>query len=451
MAASRGQTSEGPPLQAVEYGVSPGRGEIKGDEGRGNTKMRICITQTELRQPEDIWLYFHDFAMKRDFEYSPVQIAAVLCFRYGQIMLESESHAGYFDYCKECECNDEDELKQALADIGAEEFAENFIAAVENGAQENYDITDRWFFENSAHLFEAIEKYWQSHFDDFFEIVDENYTMLPAGKTFGAGIICTVFFFAFMVISGFAAFLDNSLNPLVALFLFFAFSPFIALGLFVVFYAKLWSVSVEKDKITARLPFRKPRTARFDEISNIRQIQQGFIIYVNDKKFVVIRHDVSGFSMFLAQLYVNGKSPEQQKIFAVRKKKALTIFVGVFCALFCSCAFLAFFPWQDSFSNTPERVLFFVAALWSVLYLAHCLQWRITVSKDSISIRDLFRREKEYLISEISKVSLDDDKMSIFIHDKKAAKIPIISEGYHVFATRLRDKNIPFYRNGKLL
>lgn len=404
--------------------------------------MRIPITQTELiAMPNIAWRKFLDFLFAKDLEHTPIQKATALCSRY-YFGMQGDGHKGFFDYY---DYIDKDELAQALAALVTPEFAENLTEAIENGSNDNYAKTNAWFFENGNTLLNAIEEIWQNNTDEFYEIIDENYTLVPPkdGVWVGAIIAAVVGVFMFIAASTNPNPEDRRLFILVSIF------TLAFIGLAFILYAKRLRLSVKKDVLTACFLFLMKRTIRFDEISDVKERSKDITIYANGRRFVKINKRANGFGMLWAQLNIAEKIVDKQKIdFSIRLPK-VTIINSIIWLLICVGAFIWTYQWVYHPTHIYVKVFLLAAMLTSFGYFFCCLQWKITVLANNIVVKKAFRNESEYQISDIIQVNIENQKMVIWVNEKIAANIPDACEGYPDLVKRLQNANIPFFRDGK--
>lgn len=412
---------------------------ILGEEGE---RLKISITNTVLgAMPDVAWRMFWRFMTDDDVTYTPIQKTAALCLRY-YVEVSDEGHSGFFDCYED---TDKDELAQALTAIGAREFADNLIEAVENGSQDNnYEKADNWFDENAVTLLEAIESYWKSNIDEFYEIVDEDYTLLPNKLTFRlSAIMASVVFFFMTVIALTQTIVIYSLFYL----MFFAFA---SLFLALIAYCLFWRVSVKKDVITIRRPFRKKRVIRFDEISNVRRLRDKLVVYAHGKKAVTIQKEVSEYWMFLAQLDLAGKIPKVQPTDFSIKQPKVNIVTGLMWPLVAVFALILVVTRPKNPAGIYE-IAFFSALVLVALWYSLCrIPIKMTILENTLTVKNVLGREKKYQVSDITKAVVYDGTTALFIHNKKIIEIASASEGYPALLKRLKDEDIPLQKKGSV-
>lgn len=391
--------------------------------------------------PNVAWRKFCDFSLDKEIEYTPTQKTAALCVRY-YFGIQGDGYAGFFDYYGDI---DNDELVQALTAAGVPEFAENFIEAVENAPNEDYGSIDEWFYKNADTLLVAIEKLLQDNTGEFYEIVDEDYTLRPPKDGFWGGAIITAVVFIFGVIAA-----STNPNPTDRLlFLHITITGFALTCLILFIYAERWKISIKRDVLTVRLLFRPKRVVRIDEISEAMKHNKGIIIYTRGKRLLRVSRGTRGFGMFFAQLDLAGKITEKQKAkFAVRLSTERIITGIIF---FSAGIWALIWTFQRDYNpaNLYEKTFFSAAAFALFLYLAHCLLWRVKATEDHLAIRKAFGRGAEYQISDISQVNINKQKMAIMADGRIVAKIAPACKGYNDLIRKLQSANVPFYRNGK--
>lgn len=400
--------------------------------------MKISITKTELHaMPYIAWNSFKNFLLYGDMEFNSAQKTASLCLKYFFGMLD-KGHADMFA-CGEI---NSDELTRALVTIDAHEFAENLPMNEADRSREDYEKSDKWYYENAQTLLDAIDKYRLNNLGEFYEIVDENYTIRPPKAIAWLGIFESVFFFALMIIFAVG-------NPEDIFLICLSFSAIASLGLLLVAYIRIWKVSVNADVLSVRLPFKREQAVRIDGISDIKMKREGIIIYAHGQRLVSIDRYFDGYSMLWAQLWLAEKVSEEVKTDFVIKQHKANIITGFLCPVFGIGAFVWTFTRGYNPANIYEKI-FFTAVLIVTSYLpVHYLIWKVMVSKDGIAVRKAIREEKEYQFSDITKVKLDDQNMIVYAGDKKAVKIPLACEGCQELIQRLRLHDIPFFKNGK--
>ncbi|MCL2125874.1 MAG: hypothetical protein FWH33_07815 [Oscillospiraceae bacterium] len=401
--------------------------------------MKIEITKTVLyRMPDVAWRMFCLFMTDDDIEHTPMQKSAELYMRYYFAVYYS-GHQGFFEEYKDSDING---FIQALADIGSQEFANHLAETAQNGLLDDYDEADAWFYDNEQALIEAIQIYLESNIDTFYEIVDEDYAMRPPKYTFRVGAVMAAIVFALMGI----ILLTQTIMVYWAFFLmFFAFaSPFLILMV----YGKIWEVSVKKDVISIRRPFRKKRIIQFSEISDVKWPSGGVIIYARGKKLVVIKNYVSEYRMFCAQLDYEGKIRKIDLTDIEVRQSKVTIFNGLMWPVIAIGALV----WATSLRNNPDRMyvvaLFAALTLVALWYFFFHFKLKITVMGDVISVQNVLGQEKRCQIHDITKVRRYDRTIAFFANKKKLIVLSTDAEGCSALVERLRSENVPFERTG---
>lgn len=403
--------------------------------------MRIPITQTELiAMPNIAWRKFYDFLLDRDIEYTPVQKTAALCLRY-YFGIQGSGHTGFFDHYYDIS---KDELAQALVTFNTPQFAENYLEAAESGLEDDYKKTDAWFFENANILLNAIEEFWRNNTDEFYEIVDENYTIRPPKDGFWAGAIIVAVVFAFGVIAA----MTNPNPEDRLLFIPITIIGLMFAGLVLAMYAKRWSITVKKDLLTFHFLFQKRRAIRTDDTFEARKYSKGVIIYAHGRKLIKVSREAREFGMFWAQLSLAEKIVDEQKVnFSIRLPKT-TIINSFIWPLISVGALIWTFQRDYNPASIYEKLFFSAAMLASLLYLARCLLWRVIITENTIAVKKAFSYGSEYQIPDITQVNIEKKRTVVLVNDRIALKITDACSGYHDLVSRLQSANIPFYRNG---
>ena len=430
--------------------------------------MKIPITRTELYgTPDSAWSIFCRRIKERAAEYTPVQETAFLCYTYyteiydyrdwgGTDLLgereidaieEREWYHGHLDFFDYCEANsiDTDELVQALEKLGVPEFAENFLSALDKRPEENSFDADVWFVEHDEALLGAIREYWRSNLEEFYEIIEENYSMRPPKDGFWVAIFIAGFVGIMMIIAS----LTNP-DPAESLrFLVVSICTLLSLGLILFFYAMRWKMTILGDKITIRYLILFKKRINFGEISNMKWLKKGLVFYVRGKRIFFLSKEIKKYSMFCTQLSVDRKQTDEPEMFTVRRSNAKKI-EGIMWPL----AFVCFLVWSLSRKVNPagiiEITILSLPIPAALIYTIHCLRWKITVYESYIRVRSMLSDEKEYNITDITKVDLKKSKVIFFTADGKSFNMKY-GEGYPEMAQKLQNEGIPFYKDGKLL
>jgi len=430
--------------------------------------MKIPITRTQLYgTPDFAWNSFCRSIKDRNVEYTAVQETASLCYSYyseiydyrdwGSTDLLKEKdidaiedrewyhgHLDFFDYC-EANSIGTDELIQALETIGATEFAKNFLKAIESRQEENCLDADVWFVEHDEALLETIREYWRSNLEEYYEIIDEDYTMRPPKDGFWvaaiiAGVVCIMMIFAS---------LSNPDPDARMMFLIVSVCSLLSTGMILFLYAKRWKMTIKKDEITIRFLFLIKKRIKFDEISDTRWRNRGLIINAHGKRLLYIRKDVKGYGTFCTQLSLDRKQVDEPAIMTIRRSIPKKI-EGVMWPL----AFVVFLAWSLSRQVNPAGIIEITVLSapipLALIYTVHNMRWKITVFESHIRVRTALSAEKEYRITDIVKVNLKKKRAFFFTADGKSFNMEY-SEGYAELTLRLQNEGIPFYREGELI
>ena len=110
------------------------------------------------------WNKFIDEISTKDIStLSEKQRKAVLCFQYDSEM-NSGGFSGYKDVYPD---TDSEELKNALAEVGNQKFADNYWEALMIGEDDGWVTTDSDFFLITPSLADCIEEYIDKNKDEF--------------------------------------------------------------------------------------------------------------------------------------------------------------------------------------------------------------------------------------------------------------------------------------------
>ena len=434
--------------------------------------MKIPITSTELNgMPDHAWSLFCRYIKNRSDDYTPVQDTASLCYTYFSEIYDYRDwgdsdhlkdkdpetieekdwfhgHTDFLTYCQENRINIED-LSDALETIGATEFAENLTKSIENGQEDCYYNADVWFTDNDEVLLNAIRDYWQSNLEEFYEIIDEDYSMKPPKDGFWVGIIIFAMVCLLMIV---AAFTNPEGPPLELLII--SGCLLSAAGLILFLYAKRWNISVKKDVITIRTLFLFKKFIRFDEISGVRTFNKGTIVYVQGRRLFFISNTIKMYRMFFTQLSLaenitDGIITGENELYSIKRSNAKKV-EGCLWPFFSIILLVWVLQRQMNPAGIYEIILFSAAIPVSFLYTLHCLRWKITGMENSIRVRTAFGAEKEYRFTDITKVIVESKRFVVFTDINKSFKV---ADGANCseLVEKLQSENIPFYKDGELL
>jgi len=113
-----------------------------------------------------IWNKFIETVCYKDISnLTPIQRTAFLVFWYDAEM-GSGGHSGYFDCYPETNIQ---ELIKALEDIEASFFAKNLEKAMLDGEKDDYQETDRIFYQLTPDIFDILMNYVLINEDEIFD------------------------------------------------------------------------------------------------------------------------------------------------------------------------------------------------------------------------------------------------------------------------------------------
>lgn len=98
---------------------------------------------------------------------------------------------------------------------------------------------------------------------------------------------------------------------------------------------------------------------------------------------------------------------------------------------------VAFCVTKEEGSKVFYIIFFACATLINVEWLMNELLWRVTVSYQTIEIRNSYGYKKSYFIRDISRVKEESNHILLFVGDKKIAKISKDCENFILLRTRL--------------
>ncbi|MCL1830386.1 MAG: hypothetical protein FWG21_03045, partial [Oscillospiraceae bacterium] len=216
--------------------------------------MKIPITQTEiLAIPGSENRAFYNFVTDDSIRFTPIQKTAALCVRVYFSMINV---GRTFKIINE-DFDNVEELIEAVHLIGLSDLAESL------SDPSLVELSEDEYENNLETIYTAIEEYRQDHFDDFFEIVEENYTLRPPKD----GVWVALFIVVVVLIFGIIAALTNPNPDDRRLFLLIINAELVFTGLVLLIYALRWKIVVVGSNISFNFLFRKNIKLTFSDIS----------------------------------------------------------------------------------------------------------------------------------------------------------------------------------------
>lgn len=253
----------------------------------------------------------------------------------------------------------------------------------------------------------------------------DSYVMQPSPKVFWIGIGGAVvgYLFSVMMIAVF-----DDMDVLYGLVVFMGLA---LMGTYLVIYFFLWRAIVEVDTLTIYLPLLPNRTIKLYEITSVSQIVDNFIVYVNKNRFCIIDTNSIGFHLFYDQLYRAGivGYAEIKESFSVTESNESIIRNILMALLFNTLGLMIIFC-LDERMELIYYILYICFIIMSLQALIHSIVWRITVSYNTINIRNMFGRVKSYSIREVKIIQQDKEHIEIFTDDKKIAMVTSDCKNY---------------------
>lgn len=193
----------------------------------------------------------------------------------------------------------------------------------------------------------------------------------------------------------------------------------------------LWKAIVEVDTLTIYFPFSSDRKIKFYEITAVLLKKEDLYIYVNRRRVCIIDTNMIGYHLFYDQLYRAGivGSAQIKESFSVTESNE-TIIRNFLIALFFVALGLMIIFCLDERMEFYYYILYICFNIMFLLTLVHSMIWKITVSYNSISIRNMFGRVKSYSIREITMIQQNKFHIEIIADDKKIAKVTSDCKNY---------------------
>lgn len=404
--------------------------------------MKMQITKTEiLAMPETVWRKFCDFILRDDIVFTSIQKTASLCAVYF-LGIQGDGHSGYFRYHEEVQHKD---LVEALDAMGLNDFSRNYLRAVEDNLNDNFDEEDIWFYNNSDLLRDALDEYLYKYIDEFFEIVDENYQLRPPKDGVWVAAIIT----AVTLICGIIAAGTNPNPADRKVFLIYTTGCFLLIGLLLAVYAIRWKVSVLRDTVTFRYLVRRKKILKFEEISRVVLSDKSIVIYSDGKRVQRVSKSTKEMGMFYAQLAIAEKIEDKQEVgFKVRNSNTKFINNIGWLAI-CIGMLIWVFTRSPNPASIYEKLFFILLLAVSLIISAGPLLFKVISLENSIYIKRAFRQKMMHLLTDFTSVHIAKQKMHIETEKGVVAKVAEDSVGYRDLFTKLQSTNIPFYINGK--
>ncbi|MDL2235955.1 hypothetical protein LJC07_07430 [Christensenellaceae bacterium OttesenSCG-928-L17] len=386
--------------------------------------MKIPITQTILHgMPDVVAQNVVPFLRSESIEFTPVQRVAAYGFQY-YLALYDDGFTGFFDLYLQ---DDARVFNEMFAALGIRERLDYLVFLAESGQPvegEKALRLEEWFDEHMHEWWTAMQDYVRQNANEFFEIVDEDYTMLPHKMYVPIAGTMAAVFLAFMIIIALTQKLVN--YPLFFLLTFIIVSPLLAL----VLYGLFWRISVKKDIITVRRPLRRTKSIPMEDIAIVKRKPKQLVVYAYGKRAFTIRFHVGYLSMFLTQLELAGKLEKaSEETLTVHQQKVTLVTVFIWPA----AAFFLFLESVRTPSGRPQNIyeiLLFVPLLVIALLYSLLRPWRkIMVDDDNLILIKMLGNEQVCPLASITKVVVQNENMTIYAGRKKIVTVSSQCEG----------------------
>lgn len=264
-------------------------------------------------------------------------------------------------------------------------------------------------------------KYDKKH--QYLHWCEDGYVMRQSKTFLVLSIMISIGHFAFVVMC--IAILDTYIVAELCGMLIFVIGLITGVGLSI--YALLWRCVVKADSMTFYCPFLPVKVIKFYEITKVEYAENRTAGYGGGKKFLrgyckkkrvfEFYDDMIGFDRLYDQLYQLGKimKNELKDEFCLRYKKG-DIVRAVFALVFFGGLLIAeFWVWvKEGELDTICMLLSLCFASYSLIDLINKLRWKVTVSYDTMQIRNSFGGIEKYLIQEI--VEAHEEKHDIILY-----------------------------------
>ncbi len=267
------------------------------------------------------------------------------------------------------------------------------------------------------------------------------YVMRQSREVLAIGIISDIVWL--LAVIGVIFTLDE--NTEIALLIFGA---FFLLGIGLTIYAIAWRCVVEGESMTFYCPFLPVKVIKFYELTRVtyRENRTGgygtgrkmLTGYRGKKKVFEFLDNVAGFELLHYQLCQLGKieTNELKEEFVLKNTKS-NIFSAAFGAVLFGGMLILCCVLKEEEIGAFYIIFFACATLVNVDWLMNELLWRVTVSYQTIEIRNSHGYKKSYFIRDISRVKEESNHILLFVGDKKIAKISKDCENFILLRTRL--------------
>ncbi|MCL2817661.1 MAG: hypothetical protein FWD39_04665 [Clostridiales bacterium] len=216
-------------------------------------------------------------------------------------------------------------------------------------------------------------------------------------------------------------------------------------GYFALYSAK-WKIKVEGDTLTIHMPFRPVRIIKFQDITEVKERFIGIAGYIDGKKVFAADMRTSYYELFVEQLKEAGKMGPS---FTVRPYQG-NLVLAVLLLLVFGGSLVGVIFWPNETVDLFVYLGISGAFLASLYFLANSLFWKITVTQDTLFVKNTFGVEKAYPIGEISKVEERRENFTLYAGTEKIVKIGKNAAGLQSLLERLVEENVSYYDNGQL-
>ena len=226
------------------------------------------------------------------------------------------------------------------------------------------------------------------------------------------------------------------------------FGTFFVLGIGLTIYAVAWRCVIEGETMTFYCPFLPVKAIKLYELTRVTYTENrtgGYGTgkkmltgYRDKKKVFEFLDDMVGFELFYYQLYQLGKIEKNElKDEFVLKNTKRNMFSAVFGVVLFGGMLIAICVTKEIGRKAFYIIFFACATLFYVDDMIKELLWRVTVSYQTIEIRNGYGISKSYFIKDISRVKEESHNIVLFVGNKKIAKISKDCENFILLQTRL--------------
>ena len=206
-----------------------------------------------------------------------------------------------------------------------------------------------------------------------------------------------------------------------------------------------WKLVVEEDTVTLHRLMMEPKALNVEEISMVKETGKGGLKVVQDRggSFVISEEvEIKGLVLFQKRFRDKYRSEEALLIKKFQESKKVKeapiqeiciVKVPIHLLVINSGTLIFLIVGVSSMFLAEDRFWYFYVAnavgamaIFLLILVIYGFVWKMKITTKTLKIRSIFiGGEKEYLLSEITEVQMRSEVITIYVEQKRIARVPI--------------------------